>query len=198
AYDAGSEFVTLADLAQRMAQDRAAQFPRPVLASCIMCRDRFAEFQESWHMFDILPPTAGIGQEPGAAAPGLSARRAGRAALKTAVLQEFYGQAPADTAETIELHIEDAVVQAMERRYILRQDVLEAVAGVESTGAKFCNRENGHFLGSWRPRNVTFWVEYSANADGSFTLHNAWCHRMVLPGATQPAAEVILAERVHA
>lgn len=86
----------------------------------------------------------------------------------------------------------------MEKRYILRQDVVAAISGIEESGAKFLNRENGHFLGSWRPRNVTFWVEYTADADGGFTLVRAWCHRMVVPGAIQPATKVIMEERVHA
>lgn len=149
-------------------------------------------------MFDILPPTAGVGSGPDTAAPGLSARRAGRIELKNAALYEFKGESVPEAAEVIQLRISDPVLQAMERRYILRQDVLEAVIGVENSGAKFYNRENGHFLGSWRPRNVTFWVEYSLDPDGAFILHNSWCHRMVLPGATQPASEVMLVERVHA
>ena len=155
---------------------------------------------ESWHLFDILPQTAGAGASRQTYAPGLSARRAGRAALKEAALREFLGQEPARPCheEPLRLNIPEAVQQAMERRYILRQDVVAAVAGIEGTGAKFLNRENGHYLGSWRPRNVTFWVEYTAEEDGTFTLVNAWCHRMVVAGAIQPAEKVIMEERVHA
>ena len=86
----------------------------------------------------------------------------------------------------------------MERRYILRQDVVAAIAGIEESGAKFLNRENGHILGSWRPRNVTFWVEYTGDDDGGFTLVKAWCHRMVVAGAIQPATKVVMEEKVHA
>ena len=132
--------------------------------------------------------------------PGLSARRAARAALREAALEEFLGQksTPKNEENTVRLVIPEDVQQAMERRYILRQDAEEAVRGIEGTGAKFINRENGHILGSWRPRNVTFWVEYIAGDDGSFTLVNAWCHRMVVAGAIQPAEKVIMEERVHA
>ena len=185
------------DVADAMTAARAADFPHSVLSSCIMCRDRFADGGESWHMFDILPMTAAAGV-PAAGNPGISARRAGRAALKDAVRREFWHEAVSAPAEAVRLHLTPEVLRALERRYILRQDVLEAVAGVEQTGGKFLNRADGHWLGSWRPRNVTFWVEYTAEADGSFTLHDAWCHRMVVPGAVQPATEVILPDRVHA
>ncbi len=186
------------DVADAMAEKRAGEFSHPVLTSCIMCHDRFAEKSESLHLFDILPPTAGkaVTSTP----PGLSARRAGRMALKEAALEEFLGIRPEHRhdEEPILLRIPDEVRQNMEKRYILRQDVVTAIAGIEESGAKFLNRENGHFLGSWRPRNVTFWVEYTVDDDGGFTLVNAWCHRMVVPGAIQPATKVIMEERVHA
>ncbi len=187
------------DVADAMAKKRAEEFSLPVLTSCIMCHDRFASETESWHLFDILPQTAEQGH-PEASSPGLSARRAGRAALKEAALEEFLGKKPEvrHDEEPVLLHIPDDVREAMERRYILRQDVATAIAGMEKTGARFLNRENGHFVGSWRPRNVTFWVEYTADADGGFTLVKAWCHRMVVAGAVQPAEKVILEDKVHA
>lgn len=187
------------DVADAMAKKRAGDFSLPVLTSCIMCHDRFAAETESWHLFDILPQTAQEGHAE-TTTPGLSARRAGRAALKEAALEEFLGKTPAvrHDEEPIVLRIPEDVRQAMERRYILRQDVVTAIAGIENTGAKFLNRENGHILGSWRPRNVTFWVEYTADDDGTFTLVKAWCHRMVVAGAVQPAEKVILEDKVHA
>lgn len=188
------------DVADAMAQKRSHEFSLPVLTSCIMCHDRFATTTESWHLFDILPPTADAHVHQEHVVPGLSARRAGRAALKEAALEEFLGEKPAvrHDEEPVLLRISEPVRQAMERRYILRQDVVTAIAGIEASGAKFLNRENNHILGSWRPRNVTFWVEYVADEDGGFTLINAWCHRMVIPGAIQPATKVIMEERVHA
>ena len=188
------------DVADALARKRAGEFSLPVLTSCIMCHDRFASETETWHLFDILPRTASCGTHQEKNAPGLSARRAGRAALKEKALEEFLGEKPASRhdEEPIRLHIPEQVRIAMERRYILRQDVVTAICGMEKSGAKFINRDNGHILGSWRPRNVTFWVEYTANDDGSFTLVKAWCHRMVVAGATQPAEKVILEDKVHA
>lgn len=75
---------------------------------------------------------------------------------------------------------------------------MEAVQGIEATGMKFRDRETGHFLGSWRPRRVTFWVEYRADEDGGFTLLRAWCHRMVVPGAIQPSTEIVMEKRIRA
>ena len=68
-------------------------------------------------------------------------------------------------------------------RHILREDVCETVTRIEREGAYFVNEGNGHRLGAWRPRQVTFWAEYSPATDGAgFVLHAAWCHRMRVPG----------------
>lgn len=214
------------DLANAMRDSRSQEFSLPVLSSCIMCRERFATQAQSWHILDILPPTNAKRQvEQGYIS--LSARRAGRVALKKKILREFkqdgnildlpqanlpnIAQTSGELAK-IQVKMAPEVMQILEKRFILMQDIYTALIGIESTGAKFYNNENGHFLGSWRPRNVTFWVEYSldqsqvtdkseaqvAGQYSSFILHDAWVHRMVVSGATQPAAEVDLPERVHA
>ena len=73
----------------------------------------------------------------------------------------------------------------LEEKHILLLDVEEAVAGVEACGQYFENQENGHRLGSWRPRQVTFWVEYGRE-NGELVLYDAWCHRMRVPGSGGP------------
>ena len=86
-------------------------------------------------------------------------------------------------ARWLPLHIPEDVLREMEARHILREDVCETVTRIEREGAYFVNESNGHRLGAWRPRQVTFWVEYSPAADGAgFVLHAAWCHRMRVPG----------------
>ena len=56
------------------------------------------------------------------------------------------------------------------------------MAAVEAEKAYFVDAESGHRLGAWRPRNVTFWVEYTEDG-GRWLLHDAWCHRMRVPGS---------------
>jgi len=185
------------ELAATMTQRRAQALGGPMLTSCIMCRDRFAAIlakpEDSWHLFDLLPQTADLIPDRGVS--GLSARRAGRATLRRLALGPGLED---DPQKKFPLHIPDTVLASLEQQFILRQDVVDAVQGIERTGARFKDRESGYFLGSWRPRRVTFWVEYRADADGGFTLIRAWCHRMVVPGAIQPSSEVILEKRIRA
>lgn len=185
--------------AQAMAAQRARELEHPALTSCIMCRDRLAaEGKESWHILDVLPFSASYSPcGGGCPAASLSARRAGRAALKAQAVQLVCGLAPQPAPAELDIRIAPDVLHAMERSFILQQDVAEAIAGIEASGMKFLEKESGHWVGSWRPRNVTFWVEYAC-VGTVYTLYDAWCHRMVVPGATQPAENVVLPDRVHA
>lgn len=189
------------ELADAMSAHRAAELEHPGLASCIMCRDRMAASgKECWHLLDVLLPDAekaASGSQPG---PGLSARRANRAALRGRLLAQF-GAPGAVLPEQPEMPGQGQVLVApevlarLEERHILLSDVEAAVVGAEASGHRFENLENGHWLGSWRPRKVTFWVEYEPQGE-VFVLHDAWCHRMVVPGAGgQEAVDVINAHQ---
>ena len=80
------------------------------------------------------------------------------------------------------LDLVPGLLEELERRHILLEDVDGAVAAVEAEKAYFVDAESGHRLGAWRPRNVTFWVEYTEEG-GRWLLHDAWCHRMRVPGS---------------
>lgn len=167
----------LADLA---AERRARDLGGPALASCIMCCDRFTTGGgDCVHMFDILPFSKGLGET---APPGLSARRANRAALSQKARALFLNERPGAEAK-YSVEIPPAVLLDLERKHILRDDVEGAVKAVEAAGGKFLERDSGHYVGAWRPRKVTFWVRYSVIGEGRYQLHDAWSHRMIVPGA---------------
>ena len=173
------------ELAREMSGHRAAELPYPALTSCIMCRDRLAAGgKESWHLLDLLFPgpdaeeDADKGSRKG---PGLSARRANRAALRRRLLRDWMGENLPEPALGA-LRVAPELLARLEEKHILLSDVEEAVAGAEACGQRFENQENGHWLGSWRPRQVTFWVEYGRE-DGELVLYDAWCHRMRVPGS---------------
>lgn len=175
------------DTARRMAEQRGAELRGEALASCIMCRDRLAASgTPARHLLDLLFPVPGT--RPEAPGPGLSARRAGRAALRRRVLSELYGRTVESPAPALRVHIPDATLERMEVRHILRQDVERAVEAVERAGSRLRDKASGHFLGAFRPARVTFWVRY-ASEGGEITVHDAWCHRMIVPGAGEDSGE---------
>ena len=171
------------ELADAMAGHRAGGLPHAALSSCIMCRDRLAgSGKPGLHLLDLLPQLAPLahGLEP-EKGPGLSERRARRAALRRRLARVWLGQELAEPAAG-RLDLVPGLLEELERRHILLEDVDGAVAAVEAEKAYFVDAESGHRLGAWRPRNVTFWVEYTEE-DGRWLLHDAWCHRMRVPGS---------------
>ncbi len=175
------------ELADAYARRKGELSSQPGLASCIMCRDRIVNSGGAClHMLDILPLE---GEAPDAAAlaraarlpaPGFSAHRAGRAALRRQLLQDYRGETFAE--ESACLIVAPELLMELERRHILLMDAEEAVCAVHAGANRFLERKSGHYVGSWRPRNVTFWVRYSVEPENAFRLHDAWCHRMTAPG----------------
>ncbi|HNR11954.1 MAG TPA: hypothetical protein PLG17_02535 [Thermodesulfobacteriota bacterium] len=71
-----------------------------------------------------------------------------------------------------------AEIQArLDERLILLEAVQEVIYHAEASGRKLVNQQTGHFLASFRPTSVTYWVEYSI-AQARYVVHNAYCHRM--------------------
>ena len=104
----------------------------------------------------------------------------------TEVLRRYAGESVAETADDgIPVRIAPDVLEKMEERHILREDAVRVVRHAEASGDTFLNRDSGHFLASLRPVRVTFWVEYSVE-DGVCVVHDAYCHRMEVPGTSTP------------
>ena len=81
------------ELADAMAGHRAGGLPHAALSSCIMCRDRLAgSGKPGLHLLDLLPQLAPLahGLEP-EKGPGLSERRARRAALRRRLARVWLG-----------------------------------------------------------------------------------------------------------
>jgi hypothetical protein len=171
------------EVAAAVAEHRAGELAHDALSSCIMCRDRLAALgKPSLHMMDVLwPESAGDPRAPG---PGLSARRFGRALLKKAILGELYHASPEETepAKRMDIIMEDDLLTRLESRHILVEDLERVIAAAEAGGQRFVDRRSGRTLTARRLGNVTFWVEYTGTRDGPYTVHDAYCHRMVVPG----------------
>ena len=177
------------EVGDNMSRDRAADTNNTLLSYCSMCRDRLALAQKpSLHALNLLFPqkASSLADQAVRPAPGISDRQHTRRLFRQQILQELWGESPVqDSAmDQIKLHIPDEVAQKLEKRRILHSDVKAVL--LHENSDQFKNAENGHTLSCYRPRNVTFWVEHSLNDDGSFTVHDAYTHRMIVPGV--PAA----------
>ncbi len=169
------------------------------IVSCVMCQDRLLKMGKNClHILDVLPSLPPVENKP----MGISARRMQRALLAQK-MRQHHGEdtclpvqpientlcmnTQAKSTEHMFLHISPELLQELERKHILHQDVALAVRMVEQHKERFVEQESGHYIGAWRPRNVTFWVRYAQDAQGTFHLYDAWCHRMHVPNSVPGA-----------
>ncbi len=169
------------DLAEKVIQRRIDAAPETLLAYCAVCRDHYASHgKPTWHLLDLIFGTA-TGDAAVYRGPYFSQRRENRARLKAKLLREVWGEESPDYKgyRDMKLHIEDHVLQLMETRMILVEDLQKVIAWAEETGNRLVHKETGRFLAHHRPASVTYWVEYTP-ADDGYTIHNAYSHRMEL------------------
>lgn len=165
-------------LSDRMAQSAADQLktnkPGPLLTYCVNCRDRFlANGQDAWLILELLHP------EPARLihqAPTFSERQEHRTELKRTMLKELWN-ITMEKEPDLTLYLTEELELKLEARHILKREVKQAILRAETDQNKLLNPANGHFTTSYRPGNVTFWVEYLPEQDG-YRLINAYSHRM--------------------
>lgn len=192
------------DMGRAYAQSRAQDTDNILLAYCAMCRDRLAAVGAPvLHMLELLFPFTSGKAAPAASTPspsgpgspdpadyadrpppGISLRQETRLAFRRNLLQSLWNEPPQRNPrmDALTLHISDEVERKLEARRILHSDLKTVLLHAAEHGAQFHNPAANRSLACLRPRQVTFWVEYTQHPDASYTIHDAYCHRMVVPG----------------
>lgn len=171
-------------LGGKAAQNKGRRSSRPGLAYCAMCRDNISETGKPVaHLLDYIFPVSVTGDPLLRSNPGFSMRYENRARLKQHLLSTLWHeeQAMNPAYKNIRLLIEPQVRTLLEARHILEDDIRKVIHHAEQAKRKLVNPKNGRFLASFKPVRVTYWVEYESTGEG-FVIHNAYSHRMILPG----------------
>jgi hypothetical protein len=153
------------------------------LAYCAMCRDNLAAAGlPVAHLLDYIFPKAGAGEPLNRKNPGFSGRHENRARLKEQLLTSLWGEAAGSGPDHKKIHliISPEVLELLNSRHILEEDVRKVILQAEQTGNHLVNPHNNHRLASFKPVRVTYWVEYEPTAQG-YLIHNGYSHRMQLP-----------------
>jgi len=172
--------VVLGELAKKIVEDRITESTTDYVAYCAMCRDSFAsKGKRTFHLLDLI---FGTNLEEAAIRPsvGFSYRHENRAKLKRRLLHSLWKEAPQKKEgayRTINLQLNERVLEIMEERRILIEDIQQVIERAERTGRKFINPDNGHSLANFRPVKVTYWVEYQPQ-EQAFVVLNVYSHRM--------------------
>ena len=166
------------EVTDRIVDRRVGEDAADYLTYCAMCRDNFARHgKRSIHLLDLIFASPEGGDPAARPDPGFSRRRDNRVRLKARMLKEVWGEAMTEPQPEFELIVPDEVRADMERKLILVEDVVRAVAEAERTGRKLKNKASGLSLATLRIGEFTCWAEYEQTAQG-FILRRAWGHRM--------------------
>ncbi|MDR1084531.1 MAG: FAD-dependent oxidoreductase [Deltaproteobacteria bacterium] len=173
-------------LAHKVVDRRIEESEYDYLVYCSMCRDNFTNRgKTTYHLLDLI-----FGDEDGkiAARPpvGYSRRHDNRARLKNTFLKEVWGEDISYDPTPVKLIISEALRSVMENSLILDFDLYRVIEYAERTGNKLQNIVSGHYLAYFKPENVTYWVEYTAEGSG-YVIHDAYSHRleMTSPGESE-------------
>lgn len=171
------------ELSNQTLKRRIDQSTSDYLAYCSTCKDMFvAGGKRTFHILDLIygaPEDEQLHQK----VPGYSRRRQNRASVKHRLLERFWGETiPMERGphEEIRLQISSDVEELMINRLIPYEDLQKVVYYAETQGEKILDRNNGHILACHTPVKVTYWVEYRPNEDGTYSVFNAYSHRMVV------------------
>uniref|UniRef100_I2PWN8 NADPH-dependent glutamate synthase beta chain-like oxidoreductase n=1 Tax=Desulfovibrio sp. U5L TaxID=596152 RepID=I2PWN8_9BACT len=171
------------ELGSRVAKHRAEAASEDFVTYCAMCREQLAKAgKRALHLFDLLFPR----EDDPAARPvtGYSQRRENRARLKERLLDDVWRDPMAklrEAFEAIPIVVTDEAARRMEERRILASDIAKVLRQAEETGRRFVHAESGHFLASYQPSFVTYWVEYGVTPAG-YLVYNVWSHRLRITG----------------
>lgn len=170
------------EIARETARLRARRSEEDYLTYCAMCRDRLASAgKRALHLLDLLFPDRRVPDPAVREDPGWSQRQENRWRLRERLLKELWSEEGAARREEhmeIRLRITPEVQSLLEERRILEEDLQRVIHHAETSGEKFRHPVTGRFKASFRPRKVTFWVEYDRTVEGLFVVHSAYSHRM--------------------
>ena len=176
----GAMWLANKPVAEKVVQRRINESPLDYVTYCAMCRNFFAKRgKRTTHIFDYI---FGVPETDLALAPavGFSQNHENRARLKEKLLKELWSEIMPEQAafESIRLTLPDDVQKQVEDRLILVEDMQKVIENAERTGKRMFNNSTQHYLAYFKPASVTYWVEYTPQADSSFLVHKAYSHRM--------------------
>jgi NADPH-dependent glutamate synthase beta subunit-like oxidoreductase len=183
----GVQWLANPEVAQKVVERRIQESPADYVTYCAMCRDFLARRgKPTLHLLDLIYG-ADPEQQARRAGPGWSERHENRARLKRQLCSTIWGETMdgQEAYEAVKLIIDAEVRMRLEARLILVEDLQRVIEFAERTGRKLLKPETGHFLASYRPTSVTYWVEYTPEGD-AFVVHNAYSHRMEIVDDARP------------
>ena len=162
------------ELAEKMTDKCLERSEEPYISYCMACRDRFArEGRQSRHILELV-----YGTDAGNP-PDISEKRYNRLTLKQGLLKELWQEDTENVDIGFEINYTPEALVFMDKRLILKSDVIEVLKHIRETGEAIYDSESGLCIGNLRIGNATFWVKFTED-DLGYTVHSAYSHRMTV------------------
>ena len=157
-------------LLERTVQRRIAQSDAEYVTYCVNCRDNFLRGgKKTRHLLELLfPETA---QVP---VPSLGEQRENRRRLA----HRLQGLPEAGDSR-LPVVAEPAVIEKLDRQYILLEQVYRAIQIGEQTGNLLRNEDSDSLIANYQEGAATIWAEYRRHGR-EYRLLNAYSHHMEL------------------
>ena len=167
------------DQAVDFIEDRKNESTEDMLVYCAMCKDLFIrEGKRTFHILDLIF-AKDLEKSALRKMPNLSQRHFNRTQVKINLLKEFWGEEIMGLRKDYDFKIEisEEIMNIMEDRFILVEDIQQVIEKAEKTGERFYNPENSNYLAKLRLEDVTYWVQYKVEEE-YIQVNKVYSHRM--------------------
>lgn len=165
------------ELMEEIVQNRILESQNDYITYCTNCRDTFAAAgKNACHILDLLLESD-LNIRMRRSVPSLSQRRKNREKAKQSMELYFGITNEIVCEEKMKLYITKDLEEKMNKELILEEDALNVIQFCENNNQKLRNNDTGHYIGHLKQNYMTYWVEYSPEAEG-YRLFNIYCHRM--------------------
>ena len=163
-------------LYDQITEHRTEASDKPYIVYCANCREVFRQKDKACaHILDMVYDI-----DPQQRAPSLQTKKNNALEVKKQLMKDITGND--FTPEThdwdgLKLIISDALLDELDRKLIIEDDLKEAIWLAEQSGDKFIS-DDGVFQCSMVKSVLTYWVQYKQTEVGTYEILNAYIHRM--------------------
>jgi len=169
----GHTAVANPDLTAEVLDNRVQAAPHPYIVYCSNCMDSFMTRDKTCvHILEAV-----FGTEREKLIP-LQQRRANRIRLAERIGAKYFGGSIAETESDDRFIISDQVMQKMNSRFILLEDVADIIDRCKAQNLIIKNAATGSYTAHSKRGIFTYWVEFMEAADGKTEILDAYLHRI--------------------
>ena len=156
---------------------RAEASDKPYIAYCANCSEVFDSKDKACvHILDMVFTTDAKKRTPGLQQKRYNSLEVKKTLMKDCFDMEF--EPKKHEWDALKLIISETLLEDLDRKLIMEEDLKEAVWLAESTGDKFISEPDGVIQCSMEKSVLTYWVQYKKPAPDTYEIIEAFSHRM--------------------